>query len=107
MNNSSDLPKVEPSSSPMECDIQNNVSNESKNIDDDDDPIVHEIPVFLAKSLAKQLFLYQVKHTSHFLAQLSFKTAYDSYRATFIIFDILSFSILCVLAQCLTTQLKY
>ena len=62
MNNSSDIPKVEPSSSPMECDIQNNVSNESKNIDDDD-PIVHEIPVFLAKSLAKQLFLYQVKHT--------------------------------------------
>ena len=62
MNNSSDLPKVEPSSSPMECDIQNNVSNESKNIDDDD-PVVHEIPVFLAKSLAKQLFLYQVKHT--------------------------------------------
>ena len=62
MNNSSDIPKVEPSSSPMECDIQNNVSNESKNIDDDD-PIVHEIPVFLAKSLAKQLFLYQVKRT--------------------------------------------
>ena len=61
-NNSSDLPKVEPSSSPMECDIQNNVSNESKNIDDDD-PVVHEIPVFLAKSLAKQLFLYQVKHS--------------------------------------------
>ena len=106
MNNSSDLPKVEPSSSPMECDIQNNVSNESKNIDDDD-PIVHEIPVFLAKSLAKQLFLYQVKHTSHFLAQLSFKTPHDSHWVSFIIFDILSFSILCVLAQCHTTQLKY
>ena len=27
--------------------------------DDPDDPIVHEIPVFLAKSLANQLYLLQ------------------------------------------------
>ena len=25
-----------------------------------DDPVVHEIPVFLAQSLAKQLFMFQV-----------------------------------------------
>ena len=40
----------------MECDASNNTPPNA----DDDDPVVHEIPVFLAKSLAKQLFLYQV-----------------------------------------------
>jgi len=39
----------------MDCDTPNNMPQNS----DDDDPVVHEIPVFLAKSLAKQLFLYQ------------------------------------------------
>ena len=29
--------------------------------DDDDDPIIEEIPVFLAKALAKKLYLFQVK----------------------------------------------
>lgn len=35
---------------------------------DEDDPIIHEIPVFLAKSLAQQLYLFQVRWlTLHFL----------------------------------------
>lgn len=36
-----------------------NLKQENKNAEDEDDPVVHEIPVFLAQSLAKQLFLYQ------------------------------------------------
>ena len=36
----------------------------------DDDPVVREIPVFLAKALADQLYLYQVK--SFNLKMLSF-----------------------------------
>lgn len=55
MNDNSNIPKVEQGATPMECDTPNNMPQNS----DDDDPVVHEIPVFLAKSLAKQLFLYQ------------------------------------------------
>ena len=36
------------------------LKRENKDIEEEDDPVVHEIPVFLAQSLAKQLFLYQV-----------------------------------------------
>ena len=56
MNDHSKIPKVEQGATPMECDASNNTPPNA----DDDDPVVHEIPVFLAKSLAKQLFLYQV-----------------------------------------------
>jgi len=55
MNDNSNIPKVEQGATPMDCDTPNNMPQNS----DDDDPVVHEIPVFLAKSLAKQLFLYQ------------------------------------------------
>ena len=58
---SSKMTKSEPGATPMECDIPKDISNHNQNIDDDD-PVVHEIPVFLAKSLAKQLFLYQVRN---------------------------------------------
>ena len=37
-------------------------SNASKETNENDDPVVHEIPVFLAQSLAKQLFMFQVNH---------------------------------------------
>jgi len=57
MNDHSNIPKVEKGAIPMECDTPNNTTSNA----DDDDPVVHEIPVFLAKSLAKQLFLYQVR----------------------------------------------
>ena len=30
--------------------------------DDDDDPVVHEIPVFIAKSLQNNLYLFQVQY---------------------------------------------
>ena len=43
---------------PMDCHMPKN--NHNPEISDNDDPVVHEIPVFLAQSLAKQLFLYQV-----------------------------------------------
>ena len=56
MNDHSNIPKVEQGATPMECDTPNNTPSNA-----DDDPVVHEIPVFLAKSLAKQLFLYQVR----------------------------------------------
>jgi len=55
MNDNSNIAKVEQGATPMDCDTPNNMPQNS----DDDDPVVHEIPVFLAKSLAKQLFLYQ------------------------------------------------
>jgi len=55
---SSKMTKSEPGATPMECDIPKDISNHNQDIDDND-PVVHEIPVFLAKSLAKQLFLYQ------------------------------------------------
>lgn len=35
------------------------LKRENKDVEEEDDPVVHEIPVFLAQSLAKQLFLYQ------------------------------------------------
>lgn len=38
----------------------NTLAKEVIEENDEDDPIVEEIPVFLAKSLAKQLFLLQV-----------------------------------------------
>ena len=37
-------------------------SNKRLEIVDEDDPVVHEIPVFLAQSLANELFLFQVKY---------------------------------------------
>jgi len=55
MNDNSNIAKVEQGATPMDCNTPNNMPQNS----DDDDPVVHEIPVFLAKSLAKQLFLYQ------------------------------------------------
>ena len=33
---------------------------------DDDDPVVHEIPVFIAKSLQNNLYLFQVRVPFHF-----------------------------------------
>ena len=37
-------------------------SNRTPEVVDEDDPVVHEIPVFLAQSLANELFLFQVKY---------------------------------------------
>ena len=31
--------------------------------DDDSDPVVHEIPVFIAKSLQNNLYLFQVQYS--------------------------------------------
>ena len=46
---------------PMDCETPICVTKEeNQTILNEDDPVVHEIPVFLAQSLAKQLFLYQV-----------------------------------------------
>ena len=47
--------------STMDCDMQKGPpKQEPLSPQDEDDPVVHEIPVFLAQSLSKQLFLYQV-----------------------------------------------
>ena len=48
---------------PMDCHTPKSHPNRgNENADNEDDPVVHEIPVFLAQSLAKQLFLYQVRY---------------------------------------------
>ena len=39
---------------------ENHEKKSTENDDEDDDPVVHEIPVYLAKSLANQLYLLQV-----------------------------------------------
>ena len=67
MSSDANIPKSEPGATPMECDIPNELSNNGQN-NDNDDPVVHEIPVFLAKSLAKQLYLYQVSKKQNFIS---------------------------------------
>ena len=59
MNSDTDQSESTKGNTSMDCDTPK--ENHCKgNQGPDDDPVVHEIPVFLAKSLAKQLFLYQV-----------------------------------------------
>ena len=62
------MPSEEQNTDPNE---EENHEKQSTENDDGDDPVVHEIPVYLAKSLANQLYLLQVNrckkrlHTSH------------------------------------------
>ena len=42
------------------CPHSTKIKVESESDDSDTDPIVKEIPVFLSKSLAEQLYLFQV-----------------------------------------------
>ena len=64
MSHKTGVVKSENKATPMECHMSNSHENFRNEHTDkkDDDPVVHEIPVFLAKSLAKQLFLYQVNY---------------------------------------------
>ena len=61
MNSDSNASKSVTGVTPMDCETPKGNSNQTnQHTEDEDDPVVHEIPVFLAKSLSKQLFLYQV-----------------------------------------------
>lgn len=61
MNSHTNSRKTISGVTPMDCDESkcNPVTDNQPNVEEED-PVVHEIPVFLAQSLAKQLFLYQV-----------------------------------------------
>ena len=62
MNYSTNKGKSEDGVEPMDCHMpKSNQNRGNDNADNEDDPVVHEIPVFLAQSLSKQLFLYQVR----------------------------------------------
>ena len=52
--NATDATAKDPNSAPMDVDGDNGGP------DDDSDPVVHEIPVFIAKSLQNNLYLFQV-----------------------------------------------
>jgi hypothetical protein len=41
--------------------------NRNKPDDDDGDPIIHEIPVFIAKSLQQNLHLFQVRYSTNLM----------------------------------------
>ena len=61
MNSDSNPSKSVTGITPMDCETpKDNAKHEHQQSADENDPVVHEIPVFLAQSLAKQLFLYQV-----------------------------------------------
>ena len=61
MNSDSNTSNSVTGVTPMDCETPKGSSKHShQHSVDEDDPVVHEIPVFLAQSLAKQLFLYQV-----------------------------------------------
>ena len=59
---------------------------------DEDDPVVHEIPVFIAKSLQNNLYLFQVRVPFHF-----------SFDPESILNDLITHSTPCGLRTCPTT----
>ena len=57
---SEDVPDLEPKEPEPKSKQVPMDSGDSKRAEDDDDPVVKEIPVFLSKTLAENLLLFQV-----------------------------------------------